>query len=267
MKIVLLLVGLAGLAYAQGDGKDYCDEIHFKSCQVNLGAYWKANEEAIFETPYLFAETVNQQLIPPYGINNMVKVCNGLSLFYQCLTRRNAGLCLGPIGWLARGHTPLGAYAFDGMLNSLLFQCGVGFLSITHNNETASCLQQVTVNFDPEISKFYRSYELNIEHDSANACYYAQQLVDGVSAIYASVSGPCAKHTGHARWFACEMTRRYTFAQFSHCQHQLTCAKPTDTVDLSHLVKMSEGKAKFLLPATWRKDAQGKWSLEEAKWI
>ncbi|CAJ0564063.1 unnamed protein product, partial [Mesorhabditis spiculigera] len=267
MRGLYAFAALIGLLWAQGGVPDLCDEVRFQSCTVNLGEFWGADPNAIWESPALFAETINQRFLAPYDLSNLVKVCNGLSLFYQCLSQRNLGACLGPLGWVARNRAPIIAYAFDGMLSSLQFQCGPGMNSLIYAPNVTACLQRVTVNYDAQIKDFYRSFELNVTHDVNNACTYGQTLVNGISSIYAS--GPCLAYRGHAQWYSCEMTRNYVFSQFRHCQHQISCPKDvTSETDFSSVVRHDEhGNPSFLLPAHWDKDSSGNWVMAPAKWI
>ncbi|CAJ0936876.1 unnamed protein product, partial [Mesorhabditis belari] len=267
MRAILGIAALFGVIYAQQGQPDTCDGIRFQACTVGLGDFWGADPNAIWETPSLFAETINQRFLAPYELSNLVKVCNGLALFYQCLARRNLNACLGPIGWVGRGRSPATAFAFDGMISSLLFQCGPGFNSLAGNPNVTSCLQRVTVNYDAQIQQFYRSYELNVTHDPNSACTYGQSLVNGISGIYSA--GPCLPYQGHAQWYSCEMTRNYVFSQFTHCQHVITCPKATSAArDFSHMIRDgADGEKEFLLPAHWDMDSSGNWMMTDARWI
>ncbi|CAD6191361.1 unnamed protein product [Caenorhabditis auriculariae] len=247
MNFLLLAAAFIGLASAQF-GKDNCNQQLFQACNSHLGQFWSVDTSTAWSDISVL-DRITQNLLPsPYPIDNLVHVCNGWSNFYGCLGPQNIRNCLGLVGFVGRGMAPQMAYAYEGFLADWGFKCGAGFFAVYEAPNVASCVQNTYVNYQQESQQAFGPYLTNTTNDPANACTYAQNLMNSLQKVYQN--GPCrAIDPSVAGWYGCTSAREYTNAQFYHCRHITQCATPVSPVTMR--INEQTGKSEFLTGPTY----------------
>ena len=221
------LATLVAFAVAQRAPTGGCDGARMQYCTNSLATLWSKQPSDMtnfWKDRHVFEAVVTS--VYKTDVQDYVRVCNGISLFYHCIGRDNINGCLGVSGLTNIQTTAYDAYQFEGILARIRFECGDAFYGITTYNDATSCIQRTKTNYVSQISKVTDDYENAIQHDVyANACKNAQNFVYNISSIYNR--GPCSEVSASvlqtASWFGCEGARQHVLQQYRHCEHDIHC--------------------------------------------
>ncbi|PIC35185.1 hypothetical protein B9Z55_014618 [Caenorhabditis nigoni] len=242
MKFAILLAALCGVAVAQF-GTDNCNQAQFLACNSKLGDFWRTDTTTAWKDLATLDRITQSLIVSPYTIDSWVNVCNGFSAFYGCLGQAQIRNCLGTVGLVGSGLDLNTAYAYQGFIADWDFKCGVGFWTMYERKVLTTCVESTYVNYQQETAAALTSYQTAITQDPANACKYAQTLMNAWQNTY--MKGPCRTvNPAQAGWIGCQSAREYSNAQFRHCKHTTTCASPS-SVDAVTRVNAETGKTEY----------------------